>query len=133
MIRYSGPQKARICEEYAANGFTMRSTQRSLRRKYDINPTHVTIRRIYDNFLQNGSASLPRGGSVRSVRTPNNIRKVREAVQALTLEERPSSIRRIAREVNIPQASVHRILRKDLKFNPYHQELKESDFEKIQH
>ncbi|KAJ8969308.1 hypothetical protein NQ317_002767 [Molorchus minor] len=68
-------------------------------------------------------------GPQRTTRTPENIERVREA-----LNRSPSrSARKHASELNINREAVRRILHKDLKFHPYKlqivQQLKERDFE----
>lgn len=69
---------------------------------------------------QNKSGS----GRPRTARTAANIQRIQNKVQ----QSPKKSVRRISRELDpgIPRSSVHRILRQDLNFFPYHIQVKQS-------
>jgi len=62
-----------------------------------------------------GSTSKKRGGSQKTVRTPENIERVREAFERST---RRSAVRH-ATTLGITPRSVQRILHNDLHYHPY--------------
>jgi hypothetical protein len=77
-----------------------------------ISPCHQDLVR---NFEASGSTLKKKGGSVKTVRTPENIAVVREAI-----ERSPHrSARRHSVSLGLSEASVRRILHKDLHFCPY--------------
>lgn len=71
---------------------------------------------------QTGSTSKKRGGSDKTVRTPENIERLR---QAMLRSPRQSAIRHATR-LGISDRSIRRILHKDLGYHPYKIQLVQS-------
>jgi hypothetical protein len=94
--------------------------QREFRRKFGIHgnravPSGRAIKTWARNFEVTGSTLKKKGGSVKIVRTPENIAVVREAI-----ERSPHrSARRHCVSLELSEASVRRILHKDPHFCPY--------------
>jgi len=94
--------------------------QRDFRREFGIHrnsavPSAHAIKTWVRNFEATGSTLKKKGGSVRTVRTPENIAVVREVI-----ERRPHRpARRHAVSLGLSEFSVRRILHKDLHFYPY--------------
>jgi hypothetical protein len=77
-------------------------------------PSAHAIKTWFRNFEATGSILQKKGGSVKTVRTPENIAVVREAI-----ERNPHrSARRHSVPVGVSEASVRRILHKGLHFYP---------------
>lgn len=91
--------------------------------------TAQTLRGWVKNFRETGSVKKrTSAGPVKSVRTSPNIRRVRTAIQSS-----PSrSARMLARNLNLSDRTVRRILHEDLNFHPYKilcvQELQPTDY-----
>jgi len=77
-------------------------------------PSAHAIKTWVRNFEATGSTIKKKGGSVKTVRAPENIAVVREAI-----ERSPHrSVRRHPVSLGLFEASVRRILHKDLHFCP---------------
>jgi hypothetical protein len=78
-------------------------------------PSNHAIKIWVRNFEATGSTLKKKGGSVKTVCTPENIAIVREAI-----ERSPHcSVRRHSVSLGLSEASIRRILHKDLHFYPY--------------
>jgi hypothetical protein len=94
--------------------------QREFRSEFGIHrsravPSTHAIKTWVRNFETTGSTVQKKGGSVKTVRTPENIAVVREAI-----ERSPDrSARRHSVSCVLSEASVRRILHKDHHFCPY--------------
>jgi hypothetical protein len=96
--------------------------------RHDPRPKRETILDAYDTAITLGLAQKPQGGSVRTVRTKLNVRRV---VNAVTQQPQTSQ-RRLSAQLNLSVTSINRILR-DRGFHPYRLRLRhalnEEDFE----
>ena len=103
---------------YYENNKSIISTQRAYPRKYGTKtaPDPKTIRNIVKNFEENGSVGdKKRFGPELTVRTPENIEKIRKK-----LEDSPKRSQRwLSRETKIPKTTIRRIIRDELKLFPY--------------
>jgi hypothetical protein len=94
--------------------------QRDFRRQFGIHHNHAVpsahvIKTWVQNFKAIGSTLKKKGGSVKAIRTPENIAVVRE-----TIERSPHhSACRHSVSLRLSEASVRRILHKDLHFYHY--------------
>jgi transposase len=94
--------------------------QREFRREFGVHRTHAVpsahaMKTWLRNFEATGSTLKKKGGSVKTVRIPENIAVVREAI-----ERRPHrSARRHSVSLGLSEASVRRILHKDFHLYPY--------------
>jgi hypothetical protein len=108
------------CESVLKNGDSFVIAQREFRRAFGIHrnravPAAHAIKTWVRNFEATGSTLKKKGGSVKTVRTTENIAVVREAI-----ERSPHrSARRHFVSLGLSEASVRRILHKDLHFFPY--------------
>lgn len=94
--------------------------QRQFRREYNVPrrgriPSRNTILLWVARFRDFGSVLNEYVGSVKTVRTPENVERVRQAV----VRSPTSSARRQALALNITRRSLGRILHDDLRFHPY--------------
>jgi hypothetical protein len=94
--------------------------QREFRREFGIHRNHVVLsahakKTWVRNFEATGSTLKKKGGSVKTVRTPENIAVVREAIG----RSPHRSARRHTVSLRLSEASVRRILHKDRHFYPY--------------
>jgi len=78
-------------------------------------PSVHAITTWINNFEETGSAVEKKGGSVKTVRTPQNI----DAVRASFEESPRRSAVRHSKKVGLSESSVRRILHLDLHFHPY--------------
>ena len=97
-------------------------------RRHDPRPQRKTILEAYDTAITVGLAHKPRGGSLRSVRTADNVQRVVDAV----VQHPQTSQRRLSAQLDLSLTSINRILR-DRGFHPYRlrhrHALNEEDFE----
>ncbi len=88
---------------------------------------------MYENFRKFGNVFAPRERT-RTVRTPQNIERVRQIAARASNTGQPLSSRRVGAQMEISSSSAWRILRKDLGFKPYHirliHKLNEDDFDR---
>lgn len=132
MERYTIPQRVLIVKTFYLNNESIVATIRNLRRDFGRNnvPSVNTIRQLVRKFEQTGEVKdLPRSGRFRTVRTPENIERVRESV----VERPETSTRHRSQELGIRRTSLGTILHKDLHLRPYKiqltQELQPRDHE----
>lgn len=138
MEQWSPEQRAFVIEAYFKSGDSIIATQRQFRAFFQLGrhgevPSRSTIMRWVTNFRTTGSAMKKKPtGRPRSARTPENIGRVRAAVE--NSPRRPA--RKQAAALNMSDRSVRRILRFDLNFHPYKlaivQQLKHTDHAKRQ-
>lgn len=135
MNRWTGEQRGFAVKTYFQNGESFVQTRRVFRRHFKIPrnqplPSDNAIRTWVNNLEQTGSTSKIRGGSARTVRTPENIERVRQAIQK---SPRRSALRHATR-LAMSDRSVRRILHLDLHFHPYKiqmvQSLNPGDYQK---
>lgn len=134
MEQWTGEHRAFVVEAFFKSGDSCVAVQRQFRRRFNIGPrgkvpTRNTILLWVNNFRATGSALKRKStGRPRSARTPENIERVREAVEASP--RRPA--RKQAVSLHLSDRSVRRILRFDLHFHPYKmaiaQQLKPNDY-----
>lgn len=134
-MNWTGEHRAFVCETFMKSNDSVITTQRTFRTHFALGrrapvPDRKTILLWVSNFRATGSALKRKStGRPRSVRTPENVAAVREAV-----ERSPSrSALKHAAALRLSDRSVRRILHADLKFHPYKmmiaQELSERDWE----
>lgn len=121
MEQWSRIHRAFVVETYFKSGDSVVDTQRKFRRHFNVTrggpvPSRNTIKLWVDTFRSTGSTAKGRPtGRPRSVRTPDNVERVRQAV--LTSPHRPA--RRQAAALGMSDRSIRRILHSDLHFHPY--------------
>jgi len=115
MERYTAKERAFCVEAYfCENSFV--KVQRAYRRKFNLKtnqrvPTPKSILRWGENFRIDGKTTDKKHpGAKRSVRTPENIARVGQAIKISPTR----SARRHAASLNISRESVRRILTADL-------------------
>jgi transposase len=133
MEQWSGEHRSFCVKSFYKNGDSATIVQRLFRNRFNILrhgrvPSAHAINSWVKNFEETGSALKSKHkGAARTVRTPENIDRVRTAV---TRSPKRSVIKH-ALALNISEPSVRRILHKDLSFHPYKiqivQELKDAD------
>lgn len=121
MEQWSSEHRAFVVETYFKSGDSVVVTQRQFRRHFHVGsrgqvPSRNTIKLWVKNFRSTGTTLKQKpGGRARSVRTPENVERVRQAV--LTSPHRPA--RRQAAALRMSDRSVRRILHEELHFHPY--------------
>lgn len=136
MAQWNVQHRVFVYDAYVKNSESVTKTQRLFRVHFNVGrhgnvPDRNTILRWVNNFRSTGSVT-PRKppGAIRTVRTPDNIDRVRAAI----LRSPRRSVRKHAAALRMTNSSVRRILRTDLKFHPYKlaivQELGECDYTK---
>ena len=97
-------------------------------RRHDPRPEGNTILEAYDTAIIAGLAHKPHGGSLRPVRTADNVQKVVDAV----VQQPQTSERRLSAQLDLSLSEINRILW-DRRFHPYrlrhHHALNKEDFE----
>ena len=97
------------------------TTIRAFRKRFSIQPhkpvpTEVTVRSWVKNFRQKGVVNkIKPPGPKKNVRTPENIERVRIALQ----KSPQRSLRKHAASLNLNERTIRRILHEDLHFHPY--------------
>jgi len=120
MEPWTGAQGAFAVKAFYKNGDSLAIAQREFRREFGIPrnravPSAHAIKTWVRNFEATDSTLKTKGGSIKTVSTPDNIAVVREAI-----ERSPHrSARRHCVSLGLSEASVRRILHKDLDFFPY--------------
>jgi hypothetical protein len=120
MEQWTGAQRAFAVKTFYKNGDSFVIVQREFRRVFGIHrnravPSAHAIKTWVQNFEATGSTQKKKVCSVKTVRTPKNIAVVREAI-----ERSPHRYaRRHSVSLGLSEASVRRILHKDLHFYPY--------------
>ena len=88
MEPWTGPQRAFAVKAFYKNGASFVIAQREFRREFGIHrnravPSAHTIKTWFRNVEATGSALKKKGGCVKTVRTPENIAVVRDAILSL--------------------------------------------------
>lgn len=135
MDRWTGEQRGFAVKAYFQNDESFIQTRRVLRRHFKIPRNQLltsdnAIRTQVNNLKQTGSTTKNRGGSAKTVQTPENIERVRQAIQK---NPHRSALRHVAR-LAMNDRSVRRILHLDIHFHPYKiqivQSLNPGDYQK---
>lgn len=123
-------------DSFVKTGESVTATQRLFRRHFNIErhgavPNQKTILRWVDNLRRTGSLmKIKPPGSARTVRTPENVERVRAAL----LQSPRRSARRHSFALRMGRESVRKILKFQLQFHPFKimfvQKLNEADYEK---
>ena len=130
---WSREQRAFAVESFFSNGRSLVATQRAFRARFEIPPHRLvpgrnSILSWVNAFRECGSVAKPRNGLQRTIRTPENVERVRQSV----LRSPRRSARKHAAAIGLSNTTVRRILHEDLHFHPYKlavvQELTERDF-----
>ena len=121
MEQWTAQHRAFVVEAYFKNDDSAVTTQRLFRRHFNIPgngrvPCRNTIKEWVQNFRENALALKrePRG-RIPTVRTPENIDKLRMAI----VKSPRRSVRRHSAAIGLSDRSVRRILHKNLNFHPY--------------
>jgi len=120
MEPWTGAQRVFAVKAFYKYGNNFVIAQREFRREFGIHrnravPSAHAIKTWVRNFEATGSTLKKKGGSVKTVRTAQNIAVVREAI-----ERSPHrSARRHSVSLGLSEPSFRRILHKDLHFCPY--------------
>lgn len=134
MKTWSIEHRVFVYNTFIETGRSVIQTQRRFRNHFNVGrhgrvPRFETIMKWVNNFQRTGSLrpGTARGGE-RTVRTPENIERVRQAVEA---SPRRSAVRH-ARALRMSNRSVRRILHLDLHFHPFKlmvvQQLQQNDY-----
>ena len=115
MEPWTGAQDAFAVKAFYKNSDSFVIAQCEFRREFGIHrsravPSAHAIKTWVRNFEATGSTLKKKGGSVKTVRTPENVAVVREAIER---SPHPSA-RRHSVSLGLSEASVRRILHKDL-------------------
>lgn len=134
MSQWTVAHRAFAVEAYFANNNSVNVARRKFCSHFDIRrlndgPSNQLIWAWVKKFRKTGSVqNKPRAGPSTSVTSPENAELVRREI----LQNPRKSIRKIAASTGVKKTSVHKIIRKQLKFHPYKlqvtQQLKEDDF-----
>ena len=134
-MSWSGSQRGFLVVTFLQNNNSYTIAIRNFRREFGITskkpvPSRNAVNRWVKKLKGEGTTLKQKpSGRPRSSRTPENIEKVRMAVQQSPMR----SARKHALVLGIPRESVRRILRFNLKFHPYKmqlvQELQERDYD----
>lgn len=131
-MAWSNEQRAFAVETYFSQNRSIVAVQRAMRTRYQIPPRNSvpdrkSILLWVENFRACGSVVKKRVGAQRTVRTPENIERVRRSV----LQSPKRSARKHAASLALSSRTVRRILHEDLQFHPYKmvmaQELSQQD------
>ncbi|XP_073979190.1 uncharacterized protein isoform X1 [Rhodnius prolixus] len=133
MERYTAKERAFCVEAYFRDKSVVK-VHRAFRKQLKVKsnesvPTRKSILRWVENFRESGKTTDKiHPGAKRTVRTPENIGKVCQAIKISPTR----SARRHAASLKLSRESVRRILTSDLNHHPYKlmitQELKETDY-----
>ena len=120
MQQWTGEERAFALKGYYQNGGSLVRVRRAFRTHFNVPrnrpvTSNHAINTWVDNFEVSGSASKKRGGSQKTVRTPENIERVREAFERSPCR---SAVRH-ATTLAITPRSVRRILHDDLHYHSY--------------
>lgn len=130
---WSREHRAFAVESFLSNGRSVVATQRAFRIRFEIPPHRLVPGRnsilSWINSIQEcGNVAKPRKGRQRTIRSPENIERVRQSIER---SPRRSASKHAA-AMGISDTTVRRILHEDLKLHPYKlavvQELTERDF-----
>lgn len=121
MVRWTLEQRVFAYDCFVRSGESVIAVQREFRRRFNVHrndsvPARDTILRWVNNLRTGGSIMKRKPpGRQRSVRTPENIERVRQAL----LRSPRRSARRQSAALGISNRSVRRILHGNLHFHPY--------------
>jgi len=120
MQQWTGEERAFAVKAYYQNGESLVRARRVFRAHFNVPrnrlvPSDHVIKTWVANFEVSGSTSKKRGGSQKTVQTPENIGRVREAFDR---SPRRSAVRH-ATTPGITPRSVRRILHNDLHYHPF--------------
>jgi transposase len=118
MEPWSAAQRAFAVKAFYKNGDSFMIARREFRREFGIHrnrtvPSAHAIKTWVRNFEATGSTLKKRGGSVKTVYTTDNIAVLREATERILTVLRVATL-----SLGLSEASVRRILHKDLHFYP---------------
>lgn len=119
-MAWSNEQRAFAVETYFSENKSIVAVQRALRTRYGIPPRNTvpdrkSILLWVENFRACGSVVQKRVGAQRTIRTPENIDRVRRSI----LQSPKRSARKHASALALSNRTVRRILHEDLHFHPY--------------
>ena len=137
MSRYTIAQKCDMLEEYILNNKNTKQINQRLATRWNIHHalriSHNLFSNIYRTFSEFGCVNRP-PRKQSTVRTPENIKRVRQIADAHADADEDVGSRRIALEAGLSHTTTWRILKKNLKWHPYHlklvHELNEDDFDR---
>jgi hypothetical protein len=117
MEPWNGKQSVFAVKAFYKNGDSFVIAQREFRRKFGIHrnravPSAHAIKTWVRNFKATVSTLKKKGGSVKTVRTPDNIAVVRDAIK----RSPHCPARRHPVSLGLSETRVRRILHKDLHF-----------------
>ena len=126
MESWTGAQCAFAVKSFYKNTYSYVAAQREFRKKFGIHrnsklPSAHAIKMWANNFEETGSTVKKKGGSVKTVRTPQNI----DAVRASFEQSLRRSAVRHSKKLGLSESSVRRILHLDLHCG-YRKRLQES-------
>lgn len=133
-MAWSREQRSFAVETYFSQNQSIVAVQRALRTRYRIPyrepvPDRKSILLWVKNFRECGSVLRRRVGGQRTVRTPENIDRVRRSI----LQSPQRSARKHASALALSNRTVRRILHEELNFHPYKmvvvQELTQRDWQ----
>lgn len=125
MASWSLEQRMFAYDCFVRNGESVTTVQREFHRRFNVHrndsvPARDTILRWVNNLRTGGSIMKKKPpGPQRTVRTPENIEKVRQAM----LERPDRSARKHSAALQINWRTLRRILHEDLHFHPYKLEM----------
>jgi len=93
MESWTGAQRAFAVKSFCKNNGSYVAVRREFRKKFGINrnskvPSAHTVKTWVNNFEETGSTVKKKGGSVKTVRTPQNIVAVRASFEQKVLAGR---------------------------------------------
>jgi len=118
MDNYTPLERAKIVELYIKNNYSIVKTQREFRKNFGSRsaPAKNTIKRIYEKFSNTAYlGNKKRPEKPRPKRSDENIDRVRRSIE----ENKQTSSRRRASQLNIATTTLRRIIRQDLGLYPY--------------
>ena len=120
MQQWTGEERAFAIKACYQNGASLVRTRRAFRAHFNVPPnrpvpSNHTIETWVANCEGSGSTSKKGGGSQKTVRTPENTERVREAFER---SPHRSAVRH-ATTLGITARSARRILHNDLHYHPY--------------
>ncbi|XP_039275893.1 leucine-rich repeat serine/threonine-protein kinase 1-like [Nilaparvata lugens] len=133
MVRWTPQHRAYAVKALHQNGSSYQLARRAFRNHFNINrnqpvPSACAIKDWVKNFEETASTTRKKTGRPKTVRTPENVERVRVAIDRSPRR----SARRHSVTLGISNRTVRRILHQDLHFHPYKiqmvQALKETDF-----
>ena len=120
MESWTGAQRAFAVKSFQKNNDSYIAAQCEFRKKFRIHqnskvPSAHAIKTWVNNFEENGSTVKKKGGSVKTVCTPQNMDTVRASFKQ---SPRRSAVHH-SKKLGLSESSVRSILHLDLHFHPY--------------